>query len=107
MALTDDYLERPRGAVADMWGRYLESGEYSDFLISCSGRDFRVHRLVICPKSSYFRVLCKDNFKEGISQRLDLVDEDPNVFQAVLTFLYTGIYETEKITGSPAEDGWS
>ncbi|CRG89531.1 hypothetical protein PISL3812_06567 [Talaromyces islandicus] len=87
-----------------MWGRYLESGEYSDFLISCSGRDFQVHRLVICPKSSYFRTLCKDNFKEGISQKLELVDEDPDVFQAVLTFLYTGIYETDKITGPPEDE---
>ncbi|KAH8698628.1 BTB/POZ protein [Talaromyces proteolyticus] len=99
MPLTDSYLERPRG-IAEMWGRYLESGEYSDFLVTCGSRDFHVHRLVICHKSSYFRMLCKDNFKEGITQKLELVDEDPDVFQAVLTFLYTGIYETDKIAGS-------
>lgn len=83
-----------------MWGRYLESGEYSDFLVTCANREFHVHRLVICPRSSYFRLMCKDNFKEGITQKLELVDEDPDVFQSVLTFLYTGIYETCKITGS-------
>lgn len=83
-----------------MWGRYLESGEYSDFLVTCADREFHVHRLVICPRSSYFRLMCKDHFKEGITQKLELVDEDPDVFQSVLTFLYTGIYETCKITGS-------
>ncbi|KAL1988810.1 hypothetical protein VTN96DRAFT_7694 [Rasamsonia emersonii] len=83
-----------------MWGRFLESGEYSDFVIVCGGREFNVHRIIICPRSSYFRTMCKENFKEGISKRLELVDEDPDVFHAVLTFLYTGIYETDKIAGS-------
>jgi hypothetical protein len=83
-----------------MWGRFLESGEYSDFLIVCGGREFHVHRVIICPRSSYFRLMCKENFKEGITKRLELTDEDPDVFQAVLTFLYTGIYETDKIAGS-------
>lgn len=82
-----------------MWGRFLESGEYSDFLISCGDREFKVHRIILCPRSSYFRLLCKENFMEGLTKRLDLVDEDPDVFQAVLTYLYTGIYETVKIEG--------
>jgi hypothetical protein len=85
-----------------MWGRFLENGEYSDFLITCGGQEFHVHRIIICPKSSYFRLMCKETFKEGITKKLDLVDEDPDVFSAVMTFLYTGIYETDKITG--AED---
>ncbi|GAM42787.1 BTB/POZ domain protein [Talaromyces pinophilus] len=100
MGLTKEYLERPHQGISAMWGRYLESGEYSDFLVTCANREFHVHRLVICPRSSYFRLMCKDNFKEGITQKLELVDEDPDVFQSVLTFLYTGIYETCKITGS-------
>lgn len=100
MGLTKEYLERPHQGISAMWGRYLESGEYSDFLVTCANREFHVHRLVICPRSSYFRLMCKDHFKEGITQKLELVDEDPDVFQSVLTFLYTGIYETCKITGS-------
>ncbi|KAE8554265.1 hypothetical protein EYB25_002803 [Talaromyces marneffei] len=100
MGLTEEYLERPHQGISAMWGRYLESGEYSDFLVTCGNREFHVHRLVICPRSSYFRLMCKDNFKEGITQKLELVDEDPDVFQSVLTFLYTGIYETCKITGN-------
>lgn len=99
MGLTKEYLERPHQGISAMWGRYLESGEYSDFLVTCANREFHVHRLVICPRSSYFRLVCKESFKEGITQKLDLVDEDPDVFQSVLTFLYTGIYETCKITG--------
>jgi BTB/POZ domain len=83
-----------------MWGRFLESGEYSDFEVVCSGREFQVHRIIICPRSSYFRNICKENFKEGITKRLELADEDPNVFQAVLTFLYTGIYETAWVSGN-------
>jgi hypothetical protein len=86
-----------------MWGRFLESGEYSDFLITCGDREFHVHRIIICPRSSYFRMLCKENFMEGLTKRLQLEDEDPDVFQAVLTYLYTGIYETAKIAGEEEE----
>lgn len=99
MPLTEEFTEWSQQGISTMWGRYLESGEYSDFVVVCGGREFKVHRLVICPRSKYFHTMCKENFKEGIEQKLELVDEDPDVFKSVLTFLYTGIYETDKISG--------
>ncbi len=43
----------------------LRSGDYHDFIITCRGIDFKVHRNMICPPSSYFQKLCNSNYKAG------------------------------------------
>jgi len=75
------------------WDQFLSTGDFSDFTIVCGDREFKVHRVVLCAQSRYFRAACKEeSFKEGTSRRLEL-QEDPEVFEGVLSFLYTGDYK--------------
>lgn len=90
------------------WDQFLSTGEFSDFTIVCGGSEWKVHRVILCAQSQYFRVICKECYWEGTSRRLELKEEDPDVIQAVLSFLYTDDYETDGIGDSQnANGGWS
>jgi hypothetical protein len=43
--------------------KLLDSGEYSDLTISCKGRNFEVHRAVVCSQSPVFDAALKHDFK--------------------------------------------
>ena len=44
----------------------LQSGEYSDFTITCRGKEFKVHKMMICCESDFFKKCCEGNFKVGV-----------------------------------------
>jgi hypothetical protein len=41
----------------------LQSAKYSDLVLACGGREFRVHRAVVCPHSSFFDHACSNGFQ--------------------------------------------
>jgi BTB/POZ domain len=45
----------------------LETGKYSDFIIECGGRQFKVHRSIVCPQSKFLEILCESNFEVILS----------------------------------------
>ncbi|KAL2002768.1 hypothetical protein VTN02DRAFT_5986 [Thermoascus thermophilus] len=79
------------------WAEFLYTGMYSNFTIVCGGSEWKVHRVILCAQSPYFQKICKECYQEGENRRLELKEEDPDVIQAVLDFLYTGDYETDEI----------
>ncbi|KAL2006817.1 hypothetical protein VTN00DRAFT_9485 [Thermoascus crustaceus] len=87
------------------WDQFLSTGEFSDFTIVCGDSEWKVHRVILCAQSQYFRVICKECYREGTSRRLELKEEDPDVIQAVLSFLYTDDYETDVIGDSQDANG--
>lgn len=42
---------------------FLESGEYSDFTITCRDVNFQVHRMFICQESDVLTAACNGCFK--------------------------------------------
>ncbi|KAI1639245.1 hypothetical protein F4809DRAFT_648714 [Biscogniauxia mediterranea] len=55
------------------------------------GRLFAAHEEVLC-QSAYFQRACREQFLEAQSKRISLPDEEPEVFSAVLEYLYKGDY---------------
>jgi hypothetical protein len=55
------------------------------------GRLFAAHEDVLC-QSPYFEVLCRGQYLEAQSKRIALPEEEPEVFSAVLEYLYKGDY---------------
>ncbi|KAI1504492.1 hypothetical protein F5X99DRAFT_16470 [Biscogniauxia marginata] len=55
------------------------------------GRLFAAHEEVLT-QSPFFERACRDQFLEAQSKRISLPDEEPEVFSAVLEYLYKGDY---------------
>ncbi|KAL0264452.1 hypothetical protein SLS55_000402 [Diplodia seriata] len=66
----------------------------SAIITLCIGRDqrlFAAHEDVLC-HSPYFQAVCKGQFFNSTARRIDLPDEEPEVFSSVLEYLYKGDY---------------
>ncbi|KAH9990264.1 hypothetical protein F4779DRAFT_258369 [Xylariaceae sp. FL0662B] len=55
------------------------------------GRLFAAHEEVLC-QSPFFERACRDQYLEAQGKRISLPDEEPEVFSAVLEYLYKGDY---------------
>jgi hypothetical protein len=61
------------------------------FTVGKEGRLFAAHEDVLAA-SSYFAAACRGQFLEAQSKRIDLPDEEPEIFSCVLEYLYKGDY---------------
>jgi hypothetical protein len=55
------------------------------------GRLFAAHEDILC-LSPFFAAACRGKFLEAESKRIDLPDEEPEIFSCVLEYLYKGDY---------------
>ncbi|KAG7009190.1 hypothetical protein G7Y79_00003g010580 [Physcia stellaris] len=78
----------------------LETGKYSDFTITCCAREWKVHRVILCSQSKYFELACEEKkFKEGASRILALEEDDADMVDHMLRFLYTSYYPNDADSG--------
>ncbi|KAI5867909.1 hypothetical protein GGS23DRAFT_1228 [Durotheca rogersii] len=86
----------PKSAIHSCLAPLLQTGRYSDFSIQCGGRQFNVHRAIVCTQSPFFDVACSrglDGINDGV---VHLPGEDPAILEKVLQFLYSGYYSDDK-----------
>lgn len=60
----------------------------------CVGREqrlFAAHEDVLC-HSPWFQAVCQGQFFESGTKRIDLPDDEPEIFSSVLEYLYKGDY---------------
>lgn len=67
-------------------------------------RLFAAHEDVLC-KSSFFAHHCRQQFFESNGKRVDLPNESPEVFSAILEYLYKGDY-TPKVEFDKKHNSW-
>lgn len=70
-------------------GKLLDTSELSDFKCIVSGKEFKVHKLILSLASPYFATLFKSEFMESESNIL-VNNENPVIFQHLLEFIYKG-----------------
>lgn len=66
----------------------------SAIITLCIGREqrlFAAHEDVLC-HSPFFQTACRDQFFQSTSKRIDLPDEEPEIFSSILEYLYKGDY---------------
>lgn len=76
-------------------GSLLESGKYSDLVINCKGRSFKVHRAILCPQSEVITKECDINMREKNTGVIHHEEYDPDTMERMLSFAYTGKYVVE------------
>ncbi|KAI9708215.1 MAG: hypothetical protein M1820_004169 [Bogoriella megaspora] len=75
----------------------FDCNDLSDFTVTCSGRKWRVHKLVLCAQSSYFQKLCTGEFEEAAKGIADLKGEEPDEINTMLEFCYTCRYTDDNV----------
>jgi hypothetical protein len=98
--------------LTPMLGTLLETGKWSDLVIKCRGKEWKVHRNIVCLVSKPLAAALEHLFKESLTGEITFEDEDSNTVDRFLTFLYSGDYcdnatiatakgATQTITGVP------
>lgn len=72
----------------------LESGQLSDFTITCQGHKWQAHKIILITKSEFFRAAILSGFSEATKSTMDLPEDDPAIIARLLLHMYTGEYPT-------------
>lgn len=72
-----------------------ESGKHSDFVIECGDRSWKVHQVVLCSKSDYFKKACESSFKEGVEHKIALLEDKTFMVDRMLSWCYGQGYYTQ------------
>ncbi|KAH7110418.1 hypothetical protein B0J13DRAFT_570183 [Dactylonectria estremocensis] len=79
-----------------------EGGIYSDLKITCGGKEYPVHKVLLCTRSSFFKKACDSAFKEGESNTIDFLEDDTEAVDSMICYVYNGYYpRTELVTMGP------
>ncbi|KAI2486474.1 BTB domain containing protein [Pyrenophora tritici-repentis] len=71
----------------------LESGAYSDFVITCGADTHKVHKAIVCTQVDFFAHALEFGGKESTLRKVDLPRDDPEVVKQMIQYLYKGEYD--------------
>ena len=69
----------------------LETGELTDIEVKCGTEVFRCHSAILSSRSQVFRAMLVNDMREKASKQINLVDIDPEIFKALLMYIYGGV----------------
>ena len=97
---TDICLDRPTTAISENYQyqdqilhqleEMFEMMPLSDITFSIGGRKFTAHKNILSMRSPVFAAMFHHPTKEALSNKVNVDEIDPDVFQEVLRFIYTG-----------------
>jgi speckle-type POZ protein len=76
--------------LATQFEELFDSMENSDVIFKIGGRPFPAHKLILVTRCQVFAAMFKHDTKEKLSSEIEIKDVEPDVFQQLLRFIYTG-----------------
>ena len=64
--------------------------QFSDVNLNIRGREFPAHKNILAARSEVFAAMFQHPTKEKLSNQIEIEDIEPEVFQELLRFIYTG-----------------
>ena len=66
----------------------LDNDTYSDFTITCKGRTWNVHKVIVCTKSKFLALGARSQLSEGVNQTIEFSKESPELINDLLRAMY-------------------
>ena len=93
-------VSEPADLAANL-AKFFTSTNTGDVTLKVQNREFQAHKLILAARSPVFAAMFQHDMKEAALNRVDIVDIEPGIFQAVLRFIYT---DQVDLTEGNAED---
>jgi speckle-type POZ protein len=71
--------------------------QLSDVNFNVRGRDFPAHKSILSARSEVFAAMFQHPTKENLTNQIEIEDIEPDVFQELLRFIYTGRVQVDKL----------
>jgi speckle-type POZ protein len=78
------------GGLVSYFEELFDDMSLSDFSFNIGGREFPAHKVILAARSKYFAAMFKHPTKENSTNQVNIEDIEPEVFQELLRFIYTG-----------------
>ncbi|KAF5007467.1 hypothetical protein FDECE_6205, partial [Fusarium decemcellulare] len=92
----------PNDALKASMKKLFETGSYSDLTVVCGADHYKVHKVIICPRSGFFAGACESIFQESQTGVINLPEDDPLAVKLMLHYLYHQDYSHEILAGTEA-----
>ena len=72
--------------------KLLINPKYSDLTITCDGREFKVHKAIVCSASPVLAAECDHRMREASTGVIEHAEFDPDTVERMLVYIYTQAY---------------
>ncbi|KAL4239718.1 Kelch-like protein 41 [Mactra antiquata] len=90
MASENNFMLKYHQALSQGIEEVWQDESFSDIVIKIGTKSYNCHRLVLASLSAYFNAMFRSGMKETVDGSADLQNIEPEIFEAVLKFMYSG-----------------
>ncbi|XP_046455346.1 speckle-type POZ protein-like [Daphnia pulex] len=98
--------EKPFGnsdqLVAQLTGLFGDL-KFSDIAFNVRGRQFKAHKSILASRSKFFTAMFEHPTQENLTNQVEVEDVEPDVFNEILRFIYTGKVSESTMENMPFE----
>jgi speckle-type POZ protein len=78
------------GGLSTQLGNLFEDMKFSDVIFNIGGRRFPAHKIILSARSEVFEAMFEHSTQEKFTNQIEIEEIEPEVFQELLRFIYTG-----------------
>ncbi|XP_057649837.1 speckle-type POZ protein-like [Chionomys nivalis] len=83
-------IDVPKCTLVDDLGKLWENSRFTDCCVVVAGQEFQAHKAILAARSPVFRAMFEHDTEESRKNRIEIHDLKPEVFKAMMDFIYTG-----------------